>query len=199
MVQKINWNRWWWWRRRNELQPRQRCRAAINYGFGYCHENGAVAMRERERQPRMIPGNDEDENEEEGTQYNGEEKYRGHNTILIWSFAADHNGGGPRWSTTRPEDDRRPALLEADHTHATAHATVGPLSSNCLQYCNIYIMIGFHYQTSSPPPFLFPPLFFWKRPTGFTRKHQKISAVSMCAPRRRSRVDSYAHRLRWNL
>ena len=114
-----------WWRR-DELQPRQRCRAAINYGFGYCHENGAVAMREQERQPRMIPGNDEDENEEEGTQYNGEEKYRGHNTILIWSFAADHNGGGPRWSTTRPEDDRRPALLEADHARATAYAIVGP-------------------------------------------------------------------------
>ena len=74
----------------------------------------------------MIPGNEKDENEEEGTQYNGEEKYRGHNTILIWSFAADHDGGGPQWSATDPEDDWRPALLEADYARATAHATVGP-------------------------------------------------------------------------
>ena len=180
MVQKINWNRWWWWRRRNELQPRQRCRAAINYGFGYCHENGAVAMRERKRQPRMIPGNDEDENEEEGTQYNGEEKYRGHNTILIWSFAADHNGGGPRWSTTRPEDDRRPALLEADHARATAHATVGPLSSNCLQYCNIYIMIGFRYQT--PPLFSFPLFSFGSGPQVSPGSTKKLARFP-CVPR----------------
>ena len=74
----------------------------------------------------MIPGNNEDEKEEEGTPCNGEEKYRGHNTILIWSFAADHDGGGPQWSPTEPEDNRRPALLEADYARATAHATVGP-------------------------------------------------------------------------
>ena len=72
----------------------------------------------------MIPGNNEDEKDKEDTR--GEEKCRGHNTILIWSFVADHDGGGPRWSATEPEDDRRPALLEANHARATAYATVGP-------------------------------------------------------------------------
>ena len=74
----------------------------------------------------MNPGNNEDKKDEEGTPCNGEEKYRGHNTILIWSFAADHDGGGPQWSATEPEDDRRRVLLEADHARASAHATVGP-------------------------------------------------------------------------
>ena len=74
----------------------------------------------------MIPGNNEDEKEEEGTPCNGEEKYRGHNTILIWSFAADHDDGGPRWSATEPEDNRRLVFLEANHAHATAHVTLGP-------------------------------------------------------------------------